>query len=515
MRAVNGDALKRSLMLALALAAPVLCLGQEAGSAGAGTSETPPPSTPTTSTPAASTPGTGGLPAAQLPGAVLPGLVLPTQGLGALGFTPLPADYTNYGASAGMGETDNVNLSSTHRKAQTLAAANLFFDLIRSGSRLDLNAAGNFSDTDYLEGAYSNKVLGRFDGLADLTLWPHHLTWLVRDDYGDQQVNVLQSLTPVNLQAVNILSTGPGLTLQPTLRSFVQLQGLYSRNTWQDSPFSGNTETGFLTVGHEFSPASSISLVGQVQQERFDNRSANIDYQVREYYAHYVAEFVRTRVDLQGGVAQANDTGSWTSSPLVRLSLSRHLSPYSTVSVDGGREYSNAMGNFASLESEGAGGIPIGNATQTTGNSLRTYGNVRLGYERLRTNIGFYGGWERRIYDVQSKFNFTLTDVGVYLGRQLAPRLLANIAATVNRGQYGNQGFTNKFSTASGGLIYRPGTWVVIYGRYDHQFRRSSGLAQDLGYDENRVVVMIGYYPHSSGTGLPQEMGGTGVSGIP
>ncbi len=147
---------------------------------------------------------------------------------------------------------------------------NGFFDLIRSGSHFDLNAVGNFSDTDYLEGAYSNQVLGRFDGLADVTLWDRHFKWLVRDDYGDQQIDVLQSLTPMNLQRVNVFSTGPDLKLDPTPTSFVELQGIYSRNTWQDEPFSGNTESGTVTVGHQFSPASTISLVGQVQEERFD-----------------------------------------------------------------------------------------------------------------------------------------------------------------------------------------------------------------------------------------------------
>ena len=59
--------------------------------------------------------------------------------------------------------------------------------------------------------------------------------------------------------------------------------------------------------------------------------------------------------------------------------------------------------------------------------------------------------------------------------------------------------------------MYHPGTWIVIYGRYDHQFRTSSGMARGLGYDENRIFVMVGYYPHSSGTGLPREMGGSGL----
>lgn len=504
-RTGSPRALERSFLLALALAAPALCLGQEAGSTGVGSS------TPAVSTPAASPPGVAA-PAAVLPGATLPVAAVPIPGLtaGATGLTPAPKDYTNYGVSAGLGETDNVYLAPNDRKTQTLSAANLFFDLIRSGSRLDLSMAGNFSDTDYLEGAYSNQVLGRFDGLANVTLWEHHLKWLVRDDYGDEQVNVLQSLTPVNLQRMNVFSTGPDLTLQPTISSFVELQGLYSRNTWQDEPFNGNTETGTATVGHQFSPASSISLVGQVQQERFDNTTVNTNYQVREYYGHYALKGARTAVDLQGGVDQANDTGSWSSSPLVRLSISRNVSPFSTVSLSGGREYNNAIGNFASLGSGVTSGIPVGAATQTTGNARRTYGNAGWDFQRQRTSLYLSGGWERDDYDVQSKYNFTLADVDLSLSRQLAPRLSANIGASVDRAQYRNQGFTNNYGTAGAGLVYRPGTWVVVYGRFDHQFRTSSGLARNLGYDEDRIFIMVGYYPHSTGTGLPPGMGGSG-----
>jgi len=482
------------LLLALLLVAPALSLGQEAGS-----------TTPTATTPSAGAP-VGGSPAAVLPGTSLPGMAVPIQGL--TGLTPMPGAYTNYGVTAGLGESDNVNLSPTHPRAQTLSALNLFFGVIRSGSRLDLNATGNFSDTDYLEGAYSNQVLGRFDGLADVTLWEHHFKWMVRDDYGDSQINVLESLTPLNLQRVNIFSTGPDLTLEPTLSSFVEMQGIYSRNTWQDDPFSGNTETGSLTVGHTFSPAASISLVGQIEQERFDNTSVNLDYQVHEYYAHYSVREARTRLDLQAGVAQANDRGSWSSSPLVRASLTRNISPYSTISIAGGRDFNNAMGSFASLDSGVTGGTAIGAATQTTGNARHTYGNLTWGYTRLRTDIYLMGGWERLAYDVQSKYNYTLGDVGLNLSRHLTPRLSANIMATVDRGDYGNQGFTNSYGTAGAGLVYRPGSWIVIYGRYDHQFRNSSGLARTFGYDENRIFIMFGYYPHSSGTGVPQQMGG-------
>lgn len=507
---VTGEATARalecSLLVALALVAPALCLGQETGSTGAGGS------TPSSSAPAVATAPASGAPAAAvMPSGFMPGTAIPVPtGAGATGLTQLPAEYTNYGVSAGLGETDNVNLSGSDRKAQTLSSANLFLDLIRSGSHLDLDAVGNFADTDYLQGAYSNQVLGRFDGLADLTMWNHRFKWLVRDDYGDSQINVLESLTPANLQRVNVFSTGPDLTLQPTLSSFVELQGIYSRNSWQDEPFTGNTETGTFTVGHQISSAASLSLVGQIEQERFDNTNFNTDYEIREYYGHYSLRDARTRVDLQGGVAQANDRGSWTSSPLARLSVTRNVSPFSTVSLAGGRDYTNAMGSFASLDSGVTGGIPIDAGAQTTGNALHTYGNAGWGYQRLRTGINLSANWDRQAFDVQSKFNFSITGIALSLRRQLTPRLSADVMATVDRGQYGNQGFTNNYGTADAGLVYRPGTWVVIYGRYDHQFRRSTGVAESYGYDENRVIVMIGYYPHSSGTGMPGA-GGMGM----
>jgi hypothetical protein len=451
-----------------------------------------------------------------LPGNSVPGEAIPIEGL--VGLTGLPAEYTNWDVAAGLGESDNINLSADHPKAQTMSAVNAFFDFIRSGSHFDLNAVGNFSDTDYLEGYYSNQVLGRFDGLADVTLWDRHFTWLVRDDYGNQQIDILQSLTPANLQRVNVFSTGPDLKLDPTPTSFVELQGIYSRNSWQDEPFSGNTESASATVGHNLSPTSAISLVGQVQENRFDDTntstnvdySTNTDYQVREYYGHYTFAELRTRVDLQGGVAQANDRGPWSTSPLARLSLAHSVSPFSTVSLSAGRDYSNAMGSFASLNNGASGGIPVSAATQTTGNALHTYGNLSWSYNRERTTVAVSGEWEREDYDAQSKFNFSSSGIGVTLRRQITPRLSADIMTTVDRGQYGNQDFTNNYGTAGAGLIYHPGTWVVIYGRFDHQFRTSSGVAQGLGYGENRIFVMFGYYPHTSGTGLPKGMGGGG-----
>lgn len=455
-------------------------------------------------------PGVGSAGAA-LPGAGLPsaGLPSPNAELGSA-----PADLTRYGIAAGVGETDNVNLSSTDPKSQTIAAADLDFDLTRSGSRLDASALGDFMDLDYLQGAYSNQLLGRFDGLATAKLWSDRLKWVIADDFGDEQTDPFAAITPTNLQRVNIFSTGPDLTLRPTYSSFINLDGRYSNITYQSSPFNGHDLLGSAEIGRQASELARISLVVAAEELRFDNTTVNTDYDRREAYGRYFIQGARTSIDAQLGATQANEIAStWTTSPLVRLLLTRRISPFSVLSLGGGREYSDAGDSFSNLTSGAGGGIVVAPVYQTTANALRTYGSGGWAFTRLRTTLGITGTWERDAYQGQSIYDATRADVGLNLGRSLTPALSVNLSGTVDRYDYLNQGFTDDFGTVGGGAAYRAGRSIVIYARYDHAFRStritgtpgSSISLAGAGYDENRVFIMIGYRPHSdTETGEPE-----------
>lgn len=470
----------RFVLTALALASPALALGQAAPQEGH------------TATPAQAVPGVGSAGAA-LPGAVLPGMTSMELG-------PAPAELTRYGVAAGIGESDNVNLSSTAPKAQTIAAANLDFDLKRTGSRFDGSALGTFTDLDYLQGAYSNQLLGRFDGLATAKLWSDRLKWVVADDFGEEQTDPFAAITPASLQRVNVFTTGPDLTLHPSYSTFVNVDARYSQISYQSSPFDGHNIIGSAELGQQLSPLSTVSLVVQGEQLRFDNTIVNTDYDRREAYGRYVVQGARTSIDAQLGATQADDVrSSWKTSPLVRLQLTRRVSPFSLLTLAGGREYTDAAGSFSGLTSGAGGGIVVAPVTQSTANYQRDYGSAGWEFVRERTTLGLTGGWERDAYDVQSIFNVTRADAGLSLGRSFTPKLWANVSGTLDRYDYSNQGFTDKFGTVGAGLVYQPGRWVVVYARYDHSFRRDSGLqAAGRGYDENRAFIMIGYRPHSA-----------------
>lgn len=474
-----------SVIAALALASPVIALGQTAA-----------PQTPAEVPPVQAVPGVGGGAGAALPGAMMP----PGGASSELG--PEPAEFTRYGFAAGLGETDNVNLATTNPRSQTIAAANVDFGVKRSGSRIDATAFGNFTDLYYLEGAYSNQVLGRFDGLALAKLWPEHLNWMIGDSYGEEQTDPFSAITPLSLQRVNVFQTGPQLKLHPGDATFVNFDAGYSRITYQRSPFDGHDFLGSFEVGRELSPLSKISLVAEAESLRFDNTTLNTNYDRRQAYAHYLIDGARTSIDAQLGATQANDTGAWKTSPLARLMLTRKLSPFSVVTLSGGREYTDSGGSFSNLTAGAAGGILVAPSTQTTANYRRDYGAAGWRFVRLRSTIGVSADWERDTHDLQSIYDARREDLAVDLGRSLTPQLFANITGSVNRYEYVNQGFTDKFGIIGAGVSYQAGRWIVIYGRYDHAFRRSSGVANPLfggtQYDENRVFIMIGYRPHTA-----------------
>ncbi|MBW4052287.1 MAG: hypothetical protein HIU85_12640 [Proteobacteria bacterium] len=486
----------RFVITTLALAVPALAFAQ-----------TVPQEEVAAVPPVQAVPGVGSVGAA-LPGAGVPGAT-------ATGTGPAPAELTHYGIAVGVGETDNVALSSTHPKSQTIAAANLDFDVRRSGSLLDASALGNFADLNYLQGAYGNQVLGRFDGLATAKLWSDRLKWMAAEDFGEQQIDPFAAIIPTELQRVNVFTTGPDLTLRPSYSTFITLDARYSQVSYQTSPFDSHNLSASAALGRQLSPLSSLSIVVQAEQLRFNNTLFNTNYSRREAYGRYRIQGARTSVEAQLGATQANDVNAWKTSPLVRLTLTRRVSPFSVVTLMGGREYTDSGGSFASLRGGAAGGIAVAAATQSTGNYLRNYGSAGWQFSRLRTTFGFTADWEHDGYDRQRLFDTTREDLALNLGRSLTPRLSVSLTGMVDRYDYLHQGYVNRFGMADATVTYRPGRWLVVYAQYEHTFSSTAGartvLLGPTGYDENRIFIMIGYRPHSN----TEPAGASGFGGMP
>ncbi|MEJ0005647.1 MAG: outer membrane beta-barrel protein [Steroidobacteraceae bacterium] len=407
--------------------------------------------------------------------------------------TPTERSQTvTVGVTLGMGETDNVGETSDKR-SQTLALAGLDFGWIRTGSALEANVAGNFNYVEYVEGAYSAQLLARFDGTTSLSLFDDHLKWYLQDDFGEGQLNPFLSATPTNLEQVNVVTTGPEVTLRPLSDTVLQLGARYSQTSYQTSPLDGSRAAENLLLEHLLSGNSNVGLGAELEQLKFDDKSVNEDYDRSRFYLRYELGGAHTHITTLVGETQSNDGGSWAATPFVKIDLAHDLSQRTSLAVTAGRELTDASDAFTDVRGGAAGGIAVAAAPLTTADYLRNYISAGLQATGRQTTIGATAYWERDTYAVDNTFNVTRGIIELRAGRQLSAAISADIFTTIMRSQYFTQDADINTYAVGADIKWQASRTLSVAGRYFHNTQSTPGT--DFGYSSNLIFVTVTYRP--------------------
>jgi hypothetical protein len=398
-----------------------------------------------------------------------------------------------YGADVGIGESDNVTLVESNKVSQTIAVADLDFDFKDQTRRFAADAKGAFSDLYYLQNAYSNQLLGRFDGSAQLALIPERVTWVLTESFGQSQIDPLQPVVPTNLQNVNYVATGPNADFRFGPTVFLDLTARYAKTTYQTEPFDSNAVIGSAALGLALSPQSSISINGSFERMMFDNTEVNTDFNRSSAYVRYEVQGARTDLTANLGVTKVDQGSQSLTGPLAKLQLSRQLSSVSKLTFTVGRDITDASSAFSSLQSGAIGGIVTAPAALSLNNYTVTQGSVAWEYARNRTTFVLSGSWEKDSYDGQPLQDVTRDSAQFRAERKLSSVLTAQVLGSLYRNDYTNTDFSETDWLAGAALIFREGRGLEIKLRYDHASRAVSGVGS--GYSENRAFLTIGYRP--------------------
>ena len=231
------------------------------------------------------------------------------------------AETLTYGVDAGIAESDNVTLVSTNKVSQTMAVADTDFDFKQQSRLLDADVKGNFSYIDYLQNAFSNQLIGRFDGIAHVALIPERLNWVVQDDFGQSTLDPFTPTTPTNLENVNYVSTGPDLSLRLGGTSFLNMGARYARAQYETSPFNSNRVLGNIAWGLQLSALSSVSLNADTERVKFENTVVNTDFDRTNAFVRYEAHGARTDLSADLGATTISQSGESTTGGLGRIEL--------------------------------------------------------------------------------------------------------------------------------------------------------------------------------------------------
>lgn len=419
----------------------------------------------------------------------------PAQGIRAESFT--------YGADVGIGESDNVTLVQRDRISQTIAIADLDFDLKDRSRRFDVDAKGNFSDLDYLQNAYSNQLIGRFDGRADVSLIPERVIWVLTESFGQAQIDPFVAVVPTNLQNINYVATGPeaSFRLGPTV--FLDLSARYAKASYQTDPFDSNAVIGSAALGRALSAQSSISINGSFERMSFDNTTVNTNFDRSSVYAHYEVQGARTDLTANLGVTTVSQGSESFTGPNAKLRLSRKLSSAATLTFTVGRDITDGSTAFANLQSGAIGGIVTAPAVVSQGNYTATYGSIAWQYARNRTTIGVSGNWEKDSYGGQPLLDLTRGSAEFRLERKLSRVLTAQLLGSLYRTEYSNTDYSETDGLVGAALMFHAGRGLEIKLRCDHASRAASGIGfvpgvGNGGYGENRAFLTIGYRPRTA-----------------
>jgi hypothetical protein len=437
-----------------------------------------------------------------------------------------------YGVDAGVGETDNVTLVSTDKVSQTIAIADVDFAANEQSRLINLKATGDFSDLNYLQGAYGNQLIGRFDGIGKVAMVPGRLTWTVQDDFGQAAIDPYTPQIPTNLEDINYFSTGPDLTMPLSGINFINVSARYERTQYQIEPFDSNRLLGSVAFGRDLSAGSAISLDGSFERVMFDNTLLNTDYDRISGYARYELHAARTDLTANLGATTINESGSSTAGGLATLVLSRKLSAAAKLTLTAGRELTDAGSSFSALQPGAIGIVSSATAAQTSANYTSTYVSAGWQYARYRTKLAISARWEKDTYPGQSELDLRRPGVEFNLERRLTRAFtaqllgrwyktddpyadLASEVASSNESGLVGAGATpqpkllSQFASSDyadglvgASLAWRHGHGLEIRLRYEHSSHVVS--AGSGGYQENRAFLTIGYRPGASATELPE-----------
>jgi len=439
------------------------------------------------------------------------------------------AERLTYGVDAGLGETDNVALAPTNKVSQTIATVDADFDIKHQSSRLDVDAKGNFYDYNYLQGAYGNQLLGRFDGVAHFALIPQRVTWVLQDDFGQAALDPFVPVTPGNLEDINYVSTGPDFALRMGGTGFIDASVRVARATYQTSPFNSNRVLGSLAAGLQLSARSSVSLNGVAERVLFDDTVVNGDFDRSSGYVRYEIQGARTNLSVDLGATKiSQDASSGTSTvvlgenglpitvpvtipqaaysttgPLARIAVTRILSSSISLTVSGGRELTDGISSFGSIQGGAIGAVGTAPAAQTSDNYTSQYASARWQYQRNRTTIAVSGRWEKDEYDGVPELDNTRSGAEFSVARRLTHALTAELMGRYYKTDYvhglvaAENGSTNYDDEMIGGaLTWRHGRGLEIKLRCEHSARLTAGA---FGYGENRAMLTVGYRPKGRG----------------
>jgi len=401
----------------------------------------------------------------------------------------------NYEVGVSVLRSDNIALTTTNEKSDTVVSPQLRFDIHQAGSTFDLNGSGQLQYLDYVDGTFDDGFRGGFSGQALWTMIPQRLTWTFEDYLSRQPVDTFAAFTPANEQQANLFVTGPSLFVRMGQSTRGQLDLRYTNSYAEENEtFNSDRYNAAVRVLRDLSPTRIIGANLEATRVAFDNQALNSDYTRYDGYASYWSKFrsLELNIDLGYTRLEFNDRPDNAWLPLARGDLAWTISPRSTLDLALSYELSDAAENLAVNDTIS----PIddfGNPTTPLAPDIFKQRRAELGYRFAGERFGFE---VRPFYQRISYVDAVAPDEKTYGGfahvsYKLRPRMTLSLTAAQESRTFEGPSRRDRDFTVNIALENQfTRHWIASY-QLQRRERNSSETGQD--YDENAAIVSFSY----------------------
>jgi hypothetical protein len=412
--------------------------------------------------------------------------------LGCFGVSRLYAADLSGEVGIGAIYTDNIRLVANNTASDTIGVMTTDFVLHEATRRIDADVAADLQYLTYAHKIYSNELFGNLTGYGKFALVPGRIDWVLQDNFGQQQITPGMPVTPLNLENINFVSTGPDLSVPMGSQLNAQLSGRYSKVSYQLNDLNNNRAAGSVAIVHPLSATSNTSLNATTERVSYDDSVANPDYTTRQGYLHYDAQGARSRLDADVGYNDATIEGSKSGGGLLRADLTHTLSASTSLELAAGQNISDTGDLLRQMQ--GTGNVTLGAAALQRSQDPFTsrYARAAWHFDRHRTGIDVALSQFRETHTIEGDLDRTRSQLDVSGRRELSGALVLSVAAAYARESYADSitpNDTDLHGTLD--LAWRVGRRIEVHAQYSRVDHRSATLFNT--YNENRFMLTAGF----------------------
>jgi hypothetical protein len=363
-------------------------------------------------------------------------------------------------AEVGIGSTNNIERAPTGGHSATIGSVGTRLSLAHRSGRIDAAINGDLAWVGYSGNTYDSELMGTVYAATRVGLISDRLSWSIDDSFGQTRRDVFTAPNPSNRENINVASTGPDLRLRLGGALELLVQARYGLVSYQNSPLDSTRKSALVSLQHQL--ASDVTVGLNVSRARVEPHGAAVfdQYDQNEAYVHYSAMGSLTSLSVDAGAGWIDrQMGATDSSALLRLTLTRKIGGWSTLTAGLGREQTDAAG---SLRTDGEQQLPAAtldtqSLAHTAAPYISDYANLGWEISGRVTSIGLGVTWADEKYPGGSNQDRTRREINFTASRQLGPRVTARTALQYARYDYWHVIGDNGQGTADLGLSWRLG----------------------------------------------------------